>query len=98
MDVVDKIKAQAEQMMARGKTGVAQGRAKFDAMQAKKSSDALLRDLGAAYYAKERKGGSAADVDAALAKVAEHEAKQSRQVDLTDSAETSAPTTGGSTP
>lgn len=75
MGVMDKIKAQAEQAIAKGKEGVAQGQAKIDAMQAKKHGDALLRDLGAAYYAKEHKGGSAEAVDAAMAKVVAHEAE-----------------------
>jgi hypothetical protein len=75
MGVLDKAKAKAEAAVAKGKEGMAQGQAKLDAMQAKKHGDALLRDLGAAYYAKERKGGSAGAVQAALAKVAEHEAE-----------------------
>ena len=75
MGLMDKVKAQAEVAIAKGKEGMAQGQAKLDEMQAKKHGDALLRDLGAAYYAKERKGGSAAAVQAAVAKVAAHEAE-----------------------
>jgi len=75
MGVMDKVKAQAGAALAKGKEGAAQGHAKFDAMQAKKQSDALLRDLGAAYYAQERKGGSADAVSAALAKVVAYEAE-----------------------
>lgn len=44
-------------------------------MQAKKQADALLRDLGAAYYAQKQKGGPADAVAAALAKVIAHEAE-----------------------
>jgi hypothetical protein len=75
MGLMDKVKAQAEQAVAKGKQGVSQGQAKLDAMQAKKQGDALLRDLGAAYYAQQHKGGSADAVSAALAKVAAHEAE-----------------------
>lgn len=75
MGVMDKAKAKAEQALAKGKEGMAQGQAKLDAMQAKKHGDALLRDLGAAYYAKERRGGSPGAVQAALAKVSAHEAE-----------------------
>jgi hypothetical protein len=75
MGVMDKAKARAEAALAKGKEGMAQGQAKLDAMQAKKQGDALLRDLGAAYYAKERAGGSADAVSAALAKVVAHEAE-----------------------
>ena len=75
MGVMDKVKARAEEAIAKGKEGVAQGQAKLDAMQEKKHADALLRDLGAAYYAKEHQGGSADAVAAALAKVVAHEAE-----------------------
>src|SRR5436190_19497277 len=75
MGLMDKVKAQAEQAVAKGKQGVSQGQAKLDAMQSKKQADALLRDLGAAYYAQQQKGGSADAVAAALAKVVAHEAE-----------------------
>ena len=94
MGVMDKVKARAEEAIAKGKEGMAQGQAKLDAMQAKKHGDALLRDLGAAYYAKERKGGPADAVDAALAKVVAHEAENGA-VDTAPSAPTS-PEAGGS--
>jgi hypothetical protein len=78
---MDKVKAQAEQALAKGKEGMAQGQAKLDAMQAKKLGDGLLRDLGAAYYAQQRSGGSDTAVAEALAKldahVAEHGAPDS---------------------
>src|SRR3954447_4075763 len=75
MGLMDKVKAQAEQAVAKGKQGVAQGQSKLDAMQAKKHGDALLRDLGAAYYAQQRTtGGSADGVAAALAAVDAHAA------------------------
>jgi hypothetical protein len=75
MGLMDKVKAQAEQAIAKGKEGMAQGQAKLDAMQAKKHGDALLRDLGAAYYAQHKGSGSAAAVETAMAKVAAHEAE-----------------------
>ena len=72
MGLMDKVKAQAEQAVAKAQHGVAQGQSKLDAMQAKKHADALLRDLGAAYYAQQRSGGSADDVAKALAAVDAH--------------------------
>jgi hypothetical protein len=75
MGLMDKMKAQAEQAMAKAQQGVAQGQAKLDTMQAKRQGEALLRDLGAAYYAQQRSGGSAEDVTAALAKVDAHVAE-----------------------
>jgi hypothetical protein len=94
MGVMDKAKARAEAALAKGKEGMAQGQAKLDAMQAKKQGDALLRDLGAAYYAKERAGGSADAVSAALAKVVAHEAEHGA-VDTSATAPAEG-TTGGS--
>lgn len=95
MGLMDKVKAQAETALAKGKEGMAQGQAKLDAMQAKKQADALLRDLGAAYYAQQHAGGPADAVSAALAKVVAHEAEHGG-VDTTASAPTTGETQGGS--
>src|SRR6059058_4751413 len=72
MGLMDKVKAQAEQAVAKGKQGMSQGQAKLDSMQAKKQGDTLLRDLGAAFFAQQRSGGSAEAVSDALAKVDAH--------------------------
>jgi hypothetical protein len=90
---MDKVKAQAEVAIAKGKEGMAQGQAKLDTMQAKKQADALLRDLGAAYYAQQHKGGPADAVASALAKVVAHEAEHGG----VDTA-ASAPSTGAAEP
>lgn len=74
MGLMDKMKAQAEQAVAKGKQGMAQGQSKLDELQAKKRGDALLRDLGAAYYAQQRTGGPADAVTAALAALDAHAA------------------------
>jgi hypothetical protein len=58
MTLLDKAKVAAEKAAARGKQGVQQGQAKIDAIQTKRKADALLRELGAAYYAELRHGGS----------------------------------------
>jgi hypothetical protein len=75
MGLMDKVKAQAEVAVAKGQQAVAQGQAKVEEMQDKRTHDALLRELGQAYYAAQRSGGSTADVDAALAAVDAHLAK-----------------------
>jgi len=72
MGLMDKVKAQAEQAVAKGKQGVAQGQSKLEEIQAKKRADTLLRNLGAAYYAQQRSGGSADAVASALAAVDAH--------------------------
>ncbi|MCL4423317.1 MAG: hypothetical protein M1115_09185 [Actinobacteria bacterium] len=65
--LLDKVKAQAEQVAAKAQQGVAQGQAKLDQMQTKRQGDALLARLGSALYAKERRGGPQKAVDDALA-------------------------------
>jgi len=65
MALIDKAKEAAEQ-------GLAQVQAKIDDLQARRQYDAVLRDLGAAYYAKKRSGGPADAVKAALAAVDAH--------------------------
>lgn len=88
MGLMDKVKAQAEQAMAKGQQAVQQGQAKLEAYQEKKhSSDALLRDLGAAVYAQQRSGGSQDAVDIALAALDQHYAEQA-------AAQTAAESTG----
>ena len=76
MGLMDKVKQQAEQALTKAQQGVAQGQAKLDEVQAKRQADQLFRDLGAAYYAAERSGGSTEDVTKALAAVDEHMAAQ----------------------
>lgn len=72
MGLMDKVKQQAEQALAKAQQGVSQGQAKLDQVQAKRQADALLRDLGTAYYATQRTGGSQQAVDAAMRLVDEH--------------------------
>jgi hypothetical protein len=67
MGLMDKVKMQAEQAVAKAQQGMNQGQAKIDQLQAKRHWDGLLRDLGEAYYANLRQGASREAVDAALA-------------------------------
>lgn len=68
MGLLDKVKAQAGQVAA-------QGQAKLGEVQAKRQADALLRELGHAYYRQQREGGPAGAVSDALAKVDAHVAE-----------------------
>jgi hypothetical protein len=79
MSFIDKVKAQTEQAMVKAQQGLAQGQTKLNEMQSAKSHDTLLRDLGAAYYAQQRTGGSAAAVDAAVEALDAHEAAAAAQ-------------------
>jgi hypothetical protein len=78
MSFMDKVKAQAEQAMVKGQQAVAQGQTKLNDMQAQKAAgganDGLLRDLGAAYYAEQRSGGSPDATANALAALDAHAA------------------------
>jgi hypothetical protein len=74
MTLIDKAKVAAEKAAARAQQGVAQGHAKLDAIQSKRRADALLRDLGAAYYAELRDGGSRDAVDTVVAALDAHAA------------------------
>ena len=73
MTLLDKAKVAAEKAAARGKQGVQQGQAKIDAIQAKRKADALLRELGAAYYAELRHGGSHEAVETTVGALDSHE-------------------------
>ena len=72
MGLMDTVKQQAEQALAKAQQGVSQGQAKLDQVQGKRQADSLLRDLGAAYYAWQRTGASQGDVEAALELVDQH--------------------------
>ncbi len=75
MGFLDKVKAQAEQVASKAQQGVSQGQAKLGELQVRRHADALLRDLGAAYYAELRTGGERAAVERALAAVDGHVAE-----------------------
>lgn len=72
MGFLDKAKEAAAQAQQKAQQGLAQGQAKVGEMQTKRQGDALLHDLGAAYYAQQRSGGSADAVSAALAAIDTH--------------------------
>lgn len=96
MTLLDRAKAAAERAAAKASQGMqhgmAQGQAKLDALQAKRRSDALLRELGGAYYNEQRHGGSHDAVAACLAALDAHAAEHG-PVD-TSSESTSEPTGG----
>lgn len=76
MGLLDKVKDAAQSATVVAKDAAAKGQAKLDEVQAKRAADALLRDLGAAYYA--TKSGRAtttteADIDRLIAALKAHE-------------------------
>jgi len=72
MGLMDKLKEQATQVADKAQKGAAQAQAKFEAAQTKRGGDALLRDLGAAYYAEQRQGAGHDAVVQALAALDAH--------------------------
>jgi hypothetical protein len=95
MSFMDKVKAQAEQAMVKGQAAVAQGQTKLNDMQAAKAAgpnDALLRDLGAAYYAEQRSGGSPQATANAVAALDAHAAAAQAAADAAAAQAAAAPT------
>ncbi|MDP9431608.1 MAG: AIM24 family protein, partial [Actinomycetota bacterium] len=72
MGLLDKAREAAATAAAKAQQGVVQGQAKLDEMQTRKQADALLRDLGAAFYSEQRSGGSHEAVMSALMAVDQH--------------------------
>ena len=72
MGLLDKVKVQAGQIAEKAQQGVAQGKDRLEEMQANKRGEALLHDLGAAYYAQQRHDGPADAVQTALAAMDAH--------------------------
>ncbi|MEU6121507.1 hypothetical protein [Streptomyces sp. NPDC047123] len=62
---LDRAKEQAQR-------GINQGKQKLDEVQDKRAGDALLKKLGAAYYAERRGTGSAQDTQQALQALESH--------------------------
>lgn len=75
MGFLDKAKEAAQQATAKAQQGMAQGQAKLGEVQAKRAADGLLRDLGAAFYAEQRQGGSSESVVTALRALDTHVAQ-----------------------
>jgi hypothetical protein len=65
MGLMDKVKAQANQLAQKTQEAAQEGKAKIDQAQANRRADALLRQLGAAVFA-ERTGRGSADSQAKI--------------------------------
>jgi len=72
MGFMDKAREAAQQATAKAQQGIAQGQAKIDDVQTSRAADGLLREVGAAFYAEQRSGGSHEAVVAALGAVDAH--------------------------
>lgn len=77
MGLLDKVKEQAATATAAAKDAAQKGQAKVEELQAKRASDSLLRDLGAAVYSQHAGHGtpqSQEEVDRLITALREHEA------------------------
>jgi hypothetical protein len=77
MGFLDKMKEQAAVATAAAKDAAQKGQAKLDDLQAKRGSDALLRDLGAAVYAQKTDRATPAtdsEIERLVGALQEHEA------------------------
>jgi hypothetical protein len=72
MTFLDKAKVAAEKAAAKAQQGVQQGQAKIEELQDKRKADALLRELGSAYWDEERHAGDHEAVVRALAALDAH--------------------------
>jgi hypothetical protein len=72
MNLTDSVKQQAGQAWGTVQQGLGQGHAKFDELRANRQAQSLLRNLGAAYYAQQREGGSQEAVTEALTAMDAH--------------------------
>jgi hypothetical protein len=103
MSFVDKVKEQAEQVFEKAHHAVSQGQAKVDEQKAKRHAQSLAQDLGNAYYAQQREGGSDEAVRSALAAMDEHiaarkeKAAQASAAESADDAEETKDDTGAVT-
>jgi hypothetical protein len=78
MGLMDKVKAQANQLAQKAQETAQEGKARIDQAQANKHADVLLRNLGAMVYA-ERTGRGAADsqdqITRLIGEISAHEAE-----------------------
>ena len=93
MGLLDKVKESASAAAAATKEAAQKGQAKLDEMQASKTADAMLRDLGAAAYAQHEGRASAttdADVEKLITALQKHEAEHGR-INLAPTSSVAAP-------
>jgi predicted nucleic acid-binding Zn-ribbon protein len=76
MALFDKVKEQASQLAQKAQEAGKAGQAKIEDAQAKRKSDAMLRDLGAALYAQKTTGAdNSAEIDRIVGELTAFEAE-----------------------
>jgi hypothetical protein len=97
MPLFDRVKAQAAQAVQKAQEAGKAGQAKLDDLQAKRRSDSLFRDLGAALYAEHVGRGTpttSANIERLYGEIAAHEEEhgEASTAPEADASPTSAPT------
>src|SRR5215472_8404637 len=99
MGLMDKVKAQANQLAQKTQEAAQEGKARIDQAQANRRGDALLRQLGAAVYA-DRTGRGTPDTQAKIeqlvSEISAHE--QANGLNLTSPQQPGAPQPSGPQP
>jgi hypothetical protein len=96
MALFDKVKEQASQLAQKAQEAGKAGQAKIEDAQAKRKSDAMLRDLGAALYAQKTTGADhGAEIDRIVGELSAFEAEHG-PVAADDASDTT--DSGGTTP
>jgi hypothetical protein len=98
MALFDKVKEQATQLAQKAQEAGKAGQAKIEDAQAKRKSDAMLRDLGAALYA-QRTGATpdnSAEIDRLVSELSAFEAEHG-PVEAEDASDATGSTPGAAT-
>ena len=78
MGLLDEVRARATTASEMAKEAAAKGQAKLDEVQAKKTADGMLRDLGAAFYSTKTDRSTpttTSDMDRLVAALQDHESE-----------------------
>jgi hypothetical protein len=97
MGLMDKVKAQANQLADKAQTGLQQGQTKIEQFQSGKQADHLLRDLGAYAFLSER-NRTPAGADTKVAEILKQLELEAAGTPVTVSPEAPAADGGSATP
>jgi hypothetical protein len=97
MGLMDKVKAQANQLGQKTQDAAREGKARLDQAQANRRADALLRNLGALVYAERTNRGTPGTQDQITKLISDIQAHEAENgINLSPSAATTVPPQGGS--
>jgi hypothetical protein len=96
MGLMDKVKAQANQLGQKTQDAAREGKARLDQAQANRRADALLRNLGALVYAERTNRGTPGTQDQITKLISDLQAHEAENgISLSPSGSTTVPPQGG---